>query len=75
MLAWDLGFKFIQLELDSIIVISWLTASTNNFLPNVLRLIRDCKSLMVRAWVIQVRHIYCEANECADALAKCGNHQ
>ena len=24
-LAWDLGFKFIQLEIDSVIVLSWLT--------------------------------------------------
>ena len=63
MLAWYLGFKFIKLKLDSVIVLSWLTASTNNFPPHVFPLICDCRSLMERAWVVQVRHIYREANE------------
>ena len=75
MLAWDLGFKFIQQKLDFVIVLSWLTASTYNFPPDVLLLICDCRSLMERAWVVEVRHVYCEADKCADALAKWGNHQ
>ena len=29
MLAWELGFKFIHLEIDSMTVLSWLT--TTNF--------------------------------------------
>ena len=74
MLAWDLGFKFIQQKLDFVIVLSWLTASTYNFPPDVLPLICDCRSFMERAWVVQVRHVYCEANKCVDALAKWGNH-
>ena len=45
-LVWNLGFKFIQLEIDSVIALSWLTTLTNNFPPDVLPLIYDCKSLM-----------------------------
>ena len=74
-LVWNLGFKFIQLEIDSVIALSWLTTLTNNFPPDVLPLIYDCKSLMERAWVVQVRHVYREANTCIDALAQRGNHQ
>ena len=74
MLAWNLGFKFIQLELDSVIVLSWLTTSTDNFFPDVFPLICDCRSLKERAWVVQVRHVYREANEHIDVLAKWGNH-
>ena len=30
---------------------------------------------MERAWVVQVYHVYREANKYADTLAKQGNHQ
>ena len=30
---------------------------------------------MDQDWEVQVQHIYREANECADALAKWGTHQ
>jgi len=75
MMAWDLGFEFIQLELDFVIVLSWITATTENFPPNVFPSMCDCKSLIEWAWVVQVRHVYHEANKCTDALAKRGNYQ
>ena len=46
MLAWNLGFKIIQLELDSVIVLSWLITSIDNFPSDVFPLICDCKSFM-----------------------------
>ena len=70
MLAWNLDFKFIQLELDSVIVFSWLTTLTDNFFPDAFPLICDCRSLMERAWVVQVHHVYHEANKHVDVLAK-----
>ena len=30
---------------------------------------------MAQAWEVQVHHIYSESNECANCLAKRGNHQ
>ena len=74
-LAWYLGFKFIHLEIDSMIVLAWLTNENSNFPPHVFPLLCDCKSLMAQAREVQVHHIYREANECADALAKRGDHQ
>ena len=48
MLVWDLGFKFISLEINSIMVISWLTTD-GDLSPDVVLLIFDCRNLMVRA--------------------------
>ena len=52
MLAWELGFKFIHLEIDSMTMLSWLTAKTSNFPPNVFPLLCDCRSLMEWAWEV-----------------------
>ena len=75
LLAWQLGFRFIQLELDSTVVLSWLTDKTSSYPPDVMSLICDCRSLMEQNWEVQARNIYREANGCADALAKLGAHQ
>lgn len=45
LLAWELGFKYIQLEIDSTTILSWLTIGTSNYPPNVFPLIYDCRSL------------------------------
>ena len=75
LLTWELGFKFIQLEIDFITVLSWLIDTNSTYPPNVLSLICDCGSLIGQVWEVQARHIYHEANKCADALAKQGTHQ
>ena len=67
MLAWELDFKFIHLEIDSMIVLSWLTTK-NDISPDAIPLLCDCRNLMEC-------HIFHEANGCADALAKRGNQQ
>ena len=67
MLAWELDFKFIPLEIDSMIVLSWLTTK-NDISPDAIPLLCDCRNLMER-------HIFREANGYADALAKRGNQQ
>ena len=74
-LAWDLGFKSVYLEVDSMIVIDWLIDENVIFPPNVFPLLCDCRSLMARDCEVRVHHVYHEANECADGLAKQGNHQ
>ena len=74
-LAWDMGFKFIHLELDSMTMLNWLVEKTANFPTNMMPLILDCRNLLGRDWEVRVLHIYREANACADALAKRGTHQ
>ena len=46
-LAGDLDFKFIYLEIDSMTVLSYLT-TTNDLSLDVILLISDCKNLMAR---------------------------
>ena len=48
-LAWDMGFKFIHLELDSMTVFTWLNATTDSYPTNILPLISDCRNLLARA--------------------------
>ena len=45
-LAWDMGFKFIQFELDSSVVLTWLIEHNATYPPKMLPLICDCKNLM-----------------------------
>ena len=71
-LTWDMGFKYIQLELDSSVVIMWLTKENVTYPSNMLHLLCDCRNLMERDWEVQVLHVYREANVCTDALTKKG---
>ena len=45
MLAWDLDFKFNQLETDSTMIISWLTIN-GNLSPDIVPLISNCRNLI-----------------------------
>ena len=70
-----MGFKYIHLELDSKVVLTWLTNPNTSYPTNMMPLICDCRKLLEQDWEVRVQHIYREANECADALAKWGTHQ
>ena len=73
-LAWNLSFRFIHLEIDSMKILSWLTTN-KNISPDAIPLISDCKNLMERDWTVQAYHIFRKANGCADALEKRGRQQ
>ena len=75
MIAWNTGVKFLQLELDSKVVLNWLTNKNMNYPTNMLPLICDCRNLLDRGWEVHVHHVYREANGYADALAKRGTRQ
>ena len=45
-MAWIMGFKYIQLELDSKVVLTWLTNHNTSCPTNLMPLICDCKSLL-----------------------------
>ena len=74
-MAWTMGFKYIHLELDSKVVLTWLTNHNASYPTNMIPLIYDCRSLLDQDWEVRVQHIYHEANECANTLAKQGTHQ
>ena len=74
LLAGSLGFRFIHLEIDFMTVLSWLT--NNKDIPPVINpLLCDYRNLMERDWIVKEYHIFHEANNCTDALAKRGNEQ
>ena len=74
-MAWNVGVRLLQLELDYRIVLTWLTNKNMNYPTNMLLLICDCRNLLDQEWEVHVQHVYREANGCADALAKRGTHQ
>ena len=74
-MAWAKGTKHLQLELDSKVVLIWLTNLCVNYLTNMLPLICDCRNLLTLEWEVHVQHVYREANGCANALAKRGTRQ
>ena len=74
-IAWNIGVKFLQLELDLKVVLIWLINKNMNYPTNMLPLICDCKNLLEQDWEVHMHHMYCEANGCVDALAKRGTCQ
>ena len=70
-IAWELDYKFIDLQINFDIVIRWLTSNETTTLPMV-PLICDCRARLSRAWTVLPRHIFREANNIADGLAKRG---
>ena len=74
-MAWAKGTKHLQLELDSKVVLTWLTNPCVNYPTNMLPLIYDCRNLLTLEWEVHVQHVYREENGCADALAKWGTRQ
>ena len=73
-MAWNMGIKSLQLELDSKVVLNWLTISNSNYPTNILPLICDCRNFLEQEWEVHMHHMYREANGYADALAKRGTH-
>ena len=51
-MALNMRFKFIQLELDSSVVLSWLTNKNASYPTNMMPLICDCRSLMDQDWEV-----------------------
>ncbi|CAN1753298.1 Putative ribonuclease H protein At1g65750 [Linum perenne] len=70
-LAWSYGFRKIKLQLDSKAVITILTRRedpVHQYATEVLAFRELCN----RNWLVEVRHVYREANMAADFLAEQG---
>ena len=67
-LAWELGIRSVILEVDNSCVVNIIQGQTSCPLQS-LSLIHEIKSLLNKDWMVQVAHIYREANYCADYLA------
>ena len=59
-MAWNMGFKFLQLELDSKVVLTRLTNNNMNYPTNMMSLICDCRNLLKQKWEVCMQHVYRE---------------
>jgi ribonuclease HI len=73
-LAIDLGILNLEIEMDSLVAVECINSITtpNAFLSTI---VSDCRSLMEGFEMCSFKHIFREANGCADLLAKTGCDQ
>lgn len=67
-LAWVAGFRRLEAEVDSQLLISLLHKELATTHP-LHSLVSACQGFLSRDWHVQFRHIYREANRVADSLA------
>jgi hypothetical protein len=74
LLAINIGILNLEIEMDSLVVVELFnsTATPNAFLSTV---VDNCRYLMERFELSSLKHIFREANGCADLLAKAGCDQ
>ena len=70
LLAKEMGLSNLIIELDALSVVLLINNNTINLLMEPL--LTDCRNLLSEIPNKQIVHIYREANQCADALAKFG---
>ena len=70
LLAKEMGLSNLIIELDALSVVLLINNNTINLVMEPL--LTDCRNLLSEIPNKQIVHIYREANQCADALAKFG---
>ncbi|KAK8486727.1 hypothetical protein V6N12_041723 [Hibiscus sabdariffa] len=70
LLAWDLGFRLVELESDNLEAVRIACAQSNVLSTSAL--VGAIASLIGREWKVEVRHITRDSNGVADKLAKQG---
>lgn len=72
--AWQLNFRDVTLETDSLEACKLVNTPGENFQIYGI-ILADIHALRARQWHVEVLHILREGNRCADAMAKHGaNH-
>ena len=70
LIAKEMGLSNLIIELDTLSIVVLMNNNTANLLMEPL--LTDCRNLVREIPNKQIVHIYREANQCADALAKLG---
>ena len=68
-MAWELGYKHINLEIDSQILLNWLTTYGILALEFSI-LMLDCRMLLDQEWTIFLYYVFREANGITDVIIK-----
>ena len=73
-LAIDLRILHLEIEMDSLVAVEFVNSiiTPNAFLSTI---VTDCRSLMERFEICSLKHMFREANGCADLFAKAGCDQ
>ncbi|CAJ2653650.1 unnamed protein product [Trifolium pratense] len=69
--TWNLGFRRVELHLDSMVVVNMLVKKKGGH-PEGWSLCKKILRILQFDWEVKIRHTYREANLCADALANIG---
>ena len=67
-IAWDHGFRRLELEVDSESVVGFLRTKINDSHPMSF-LVRLCYGFISKDWIVKISHVYREANHLVDGLA------
>ena len=67
-LCWSMGFKKVEVECDALRIVECINNQTDE--AEIRWLIQEIRELVSRDWQVQVKHVYREANRCADQLAR-----
>jgi ribonuclease HI len=68
LLAWCLGFRKIELHIDSVAVVQVISTGKLSS-KSRWSLVLNIQKLLDLEWEVKIAHVYREANQCADALA------
>ncbi|CAN1824667.1 Putative ribonuclease H protein At1g65750 [Linum perenne] len=71
-LAWSLGCRFVELQLDSRAAIALIQQAGEPNHQHALEVLA-CQELCSRSWEVQIQHTYREGNKVADFLANQGH--
>ena len=66
--AWEKGIRRLELEVDSQVVVEFLTIGIGDT-HSLSFLVRMCHGLLKKDWLVHIVHVYREANRLADGLA------
>lgn len=67
-IAWEQRITRLELEVDSQLVVGFLTTGIGDTHP-LSFLVRLCDGFLSRDWIVRISHVYREANYLADGLA------
>ncbi|PKI65311.1 hypothetical protein CRG98_014275 [Punica granatum] len=68
-LAWELGYRHVLLEVDSLLVTRLISGSGSRA-PQLRTIVRAIHSWLERDWQVEVSHQYREGNSVADWMAR-----
>jgi ribonuclease HI len=66
-----LGFKKVELNIDSEAVVRVVNNGTSSSVMGY-SLLKRIRTLLAMDWTVEITHMYCEANKCADGMANLG---